>query len=137
MIRFPRLLLLAAVTAATSVGCGETGAGPADYDATVDRFVGRIVSDGKPVEFGPDDKTTLQLIYRLTGESFGIPIKPDGTFTIGWMPVGAYTARLDRQPLPKPGKRGGQPTRYTVPEGLKIEQGKTEYTVELGKGWKS
>jgi hypothetical protein len=30
----------------------------------------------------------------------------------------------------------GPPRRYNIPGGLTIEDGKKEYTIELGKDWK-
>jgi hypothetical protein len=99
---------------------------------TVDAFNGRLTHDGKPVTFPDNEKVTLE-VYHETGRPFGIPIQSDGSFKIGWMPIGKYSAALLRG-----NKEGrGPPTnRYNVPGGLTIEDGKTEYTIELGKGWK-
>ena len=30
----------------------------------------------------------------------------------------------------------GPPSKYNVPGGFAIEDGKTEYTIDLGKNWK-
>jgi len=100
---------------------------------TVDAFTGKLTQDGKLVTMAPGDDVTLQVIHHDTGKQFGIPIKPDGTFQIGWMPIGKYSALLKREP--RAGTRGG-PKIYNVPDGFAIEAGKTEYTIELGKGWK-
>jgi hypothetical protein len=111
-----------------AVGCGKRKEfeGP-----TVEAFVGRLVQDGKPVSFAAGGDVELSLFHE-TGQSFGIPIQPDGTFTIGWMPIGKYAATLIRSS--KSGKAG--PQRHGVPGGLTIEDGKTEYTIELGKAFK-
>src|SRR5262249_25110338 len=90
----------------------------------------RLVHDGKPVSFAAGRDIELRLFHE-TGQSFGIPIKEDGTFQIGWMPIGKYSATLDR-----PSRGKGGPSRYSVPGGLAIEDGKAEYTIELGKNWK-
>jgi hypothetical protein len=64
-----------------------------------------------------------------------VPIKPDGTFSIGWMPLGKMALRLERSPK-DPAKRTGVAQRYDVPGGLTIEEGKTTgYTIEVGKDW--
>ncbi len=79
----------------------------------------------------------LQLIWQEKGERFGIPILPDGTFKIGWMPLGKYSAVLERSNPKATGKESADLQRtYTVPGGLTIEQGKTNYEIELGEGWK-
>lgn len=80
------------------------------------------------------------MIVRFTtlegAKTFGVPIKPDGSFSIGWMPVGKMAARLERGPK-DPAKQTGPPRGYDIPGGLTIEAGKTAgYTVELGKDWK-
>ena len=99
----------------------------------VDQFVGRLTQGGQPVSFPGGETVQLQVIHEK-GQSFGIPIQPDGSFKIGWMPIGKYTATLTRQ---KPGTKGGVPVRHPVPGGLTIADGQTEYTVELGKGFKA
>jgi hypothetical protein len=111
-----------------TAGCGEKKSfdGP-----TVDAFTGRVVSDGKPVSFPAGEVVQLKVIHDKA-KSFGIPLQTDGSFKIGWMPIGKYSAILIRQ---TEGGKGG-PNMYNVPSGFEIETGKTEYTVELGKGWK-
>ena len=105
---------------------------------TVDTFQGQLVSDGKPVSFSADDlEVRLFLIHQGSGERFRIPIKPDGTFDIGWMPIGQFNCILERR------KMGGLETRgiafpansKPVPGGLKIEEGKMVYDVEVGEGF--
>lgn len=113
-------------------GCG----GPHTHP-TVDAFVGKIVQEGKPVAFDPGQKVRLQLAYHKTGERFGVPIQPDGTFKIGWMPIGEYTATLDIETESIPGKKTPPPKRFQLPEKFAIQEGKTEYEVDLGKGYKS
>ena len=92
----------------------------------------RVVRDGKPVSLSDSDSAQLKLVHNPTGQSFGIPLRPDGTFNIGWMPIGKYTAMLERKPKDA---RGG-PRVDAVPGGFEIEAGKTEYTVEPGKSLK-
>jgi hypothetical protein len=110
-------------------GCGRKK--PFD-GPTVDAFTGRLTQDGKPVTFA-DSKEVMLQVYHETGRPFGIPIEADGSFKIGWMPIGKYSATLMWG-----NKEGrGPPThRYNVPGGLTIEDGRTEYTIELGKAWK-
>ena len=120
-------LLATACVGLALVGCSAKKSfdGP-----TVDAFNGRLTHDGKPVHFS-DERVILQ-VFHQTGTSFGIPIQEDGSFQIGWMPIGKYSAVLMRDPK---GAKGA-PGRYNVPGGLTIEDGKTEYTIELGKGFK-
>jgi hypothetical protein len=98
---------------------------------TVDKFTGRVVANGKPVQF-PDGETVQLKLFHEKGQSFNIPLNRDGTFDIGWMPIGKYSATLLRL---KAGQKG-QPNQYGVPDGMSIKEGETQYTVELGKNWK-
>jgi hypothetical protein len=114
-------------------GCGDPVAkidGP-----KVDAFTGSLVADGKPVSFGADETVSLK-VFHEKGSSFGIPIKADGSFQIGWMPVGKYSATLMRDKPAADGKRGSAPNQYSVPGGFAIADGQTQYTIELGKGFK-
>ena len=123
----------------TALGCGY---GPKPYyeGPKVSAFSGQVVQDGKPVTFPEDEEVRVHCIVvegEGIGKSFGVPIKPDGTFGIGWMPVGKMTLRLERSPKDPAKTKGGPPNRYGIPSGLTIEQGKTTgYVIELGKGWK-
>lgn len=127
MRQVSRVVLLAAIGWA-AVGCSHREfKGP-----TVDAFTGHVVREGEPVSFPAGEEVSLTLFLHETGESFGIPLQSDGTFKLGWMPIGKYTVMLNRPP--KNGR--GQPTKYSVPGELNIEAGKTEYTIELGKNWK-
>jgi hypothetical protein len=111
----------------SAVGCSKK-----EFDGpTVDAFNGRLVQDGQPVSFPADERVLLELFHEKA-QSFKIPIQADGTFQIGWMPIGKYTATLLRE---KPGAKGA-PARFPVPGGLTIEAGQTQYQIELGKGWK-
>jgi len=124
--------LATGVVLAAAVGLTAGGAEKKSFDGpTVEAFVGRVVHDGKPVHFPPDEKVQVKLVHE-SAQSFGIPLSPEGTFQIGWMPIGKYSAVLTRQ---KEGAKGGAKT-YNVPGGLTIEDGKTEYQIELGKNWK-
>ena len=124
-------LAVAAGVALAAAGCGSKK--PFD-GPTVDAFNGRLVQGGKPVTFPAGEKVQLKLFHEK-GESFGIPVNPDGTFNIGWMPVGKYSAALMREPS-GPAKKGAAPSRYSVPGGLTVEDGRTDYQIDLGKDWK-
>jgi hypothetical protein len=119
----------AAIVLPIAFGChaSKTFDGP-----TVDAFTGRIVADGKPVSFPPGEEVILRAYHQQTAKSWGVPIKADGTFKIGWMPIGTYTAILERPPK---SHRSG-PTKYVLPNSFSIVDGQTEYTIELGKGYK-
>jgi hypothetical protein len=125
-----RVLSSAALVAGlwlAAVGCGPRK----NFDGpTVDAFTGKLVQNGKPVTLPADEEVTLR-VFHEKGQSFGIRIKTDGSFQIGWMPIGKYSAILERQDS----KRKGPPKKYSVPGGLTIEEGKTEYQIVLGKGW--
>lgn len=124
------------LVAAAGLGLAATGCGAnKPFDGpTVDAFNGRLVQGGKPVTFAAGEKVQLKLFHEK-GESFGVPVNADGTFNIGWMPVGKYTAALVREPA-TPAKKGAAPSRYAVPGGLTVEDGRTEYQIDLGKNWK-
>lgn len=100
---------------------------------TVDKFVGKLTHNGNPVNFTEDQEVQIA-VFHESGKQFGIPIKEDGTFDIGWMPVGKYSVMLQRKQDAK--KKGPGLSRYNVPAGLTIEEGKTEYVIELGKDFK-
>src|SRR5688572_18649163 len=113
-----------------AVGCGGSGkefAGP-----KIDKFTGRLVHNGKTVNF-PEGEQVVVTLFHEKGESFGVPVKADGSWEIGWMPIGKYSALLKRD---KPVAAKTAPSMYSIPGGLSVEGGKTEYTVELGKNWK-
>jgi len=99
---------------------------------TVDAFNGKVTHDGNPVKFAENEAQLT--VYHEKGQQFGIPLKTDGTFEIGWMPIGKYAVMLQRISQ-TPGK-GPPKTMYNVPDGLTIEEGKTVYVIELGKGFK-
>ena len=112
-------------------GCANKKGG---YEGpTVDAFHGKVTHNGKPVTF-PENEAQLNL-YHETGQHFGIPLKPDGTFQIGWMPIGKYAAMLERIPQSS-AKRGPAKNMYSVPGGLTIEAGKKDYVIELGENFK-
>jgi hypothetical protein len=121
------LLILVAGLTLLGTGCGPKRSfdGP-----TVDAFTGRLTHNGKQVSF-PEDKQVIVKVIHEKGNSWGIPIKSDGTFQVGWMPTGKYGAVMER---PGPGGKGK--SMYNVPGGLIIQEGQTEYTIELGKDWK-
>lgn len=125
-----RLSYLAIPVLAAALGCGK---GEMEFEGpTVNAFVGKLVQDGKPVNF--EGETVSLQMFSDKGESFGVPLTPQGEFTIGKMPVGKYTVNLLRVRADAKAKGGAAP--YSVPGGLTIAEGKTEYSVELGKGFK-
>jgi hypothetical protein len=125
--------MLAGMTLILGLGLVIGGCGPRKSfnGPTVDAFTGRLTHDGKPVTFPEGGKVMLE-VYHETGEKYGIPIQTDGSFKIGWMPIGKYGATLLRS---NKEERGPPTKRYNVPGGFTVEAGKTEYTIELGKGW--
>jgi hypothetical protein len=123
------LFLVAAGLFATGCGGGKSFDGP-----TVDKFNGKLAHDGKSVAFPAGETVQLKMVFQQKPESFGIPIKEDGTFQIGWMPIGKYSATLIRQK--NEGGKKAAPIMYNVPDGVTIAEGQTEYTIELGKNWK-
>ena len=74
---------------------------------TVDAFNGKVVADGKPVSFPPGEEVILRVYHHGSGKSWGIPLQPDGTFKIGWMPIGEYNSVLNRA---QKTQRGAGPT---------------------------
>jgi hypothetical protein len=101
---------------------------------TVDKFVGKVTYNGKPVNFAADQQAQITLFHEK-GQQWIIPLKEDGTFDIGWMPVGKYAVMLVRYQSAR--AKGPGMRRYSVPAGLTIEDGKTtDYVIELGKGFK-
>ncbi|OAI39247.1 hypothetical protein AYO40_01370 [Planctomycetaceae bacterium SCGC AG-212-D15] len=125
--------LVYGIALVTALGFALTGCTRRPFDGpTVEAFNGRVTHNGNPTSFPDPDDVSLKLIHEK-GQSFGIPIKPDGTFNIGWMPIGKYSVVVTRRA--KDGK--GAPRVYNVPDGLTIKEGQTAYTIELGSGWKS
>jgi hypothetical protein len=125
-MRLVSRIVLAAALALAVAGCSRRFPGP-----TVGAFTGRVTYNGQPVSFPEGEKASLK-VFHEKGQSFGIPLKPDGSFRVGWMPVGKYSVLLNRDP--KDGR--GAPVRYNVPDGLTIKEGQTEYSIELGKARK-
>lgn len=118
-----------AFSLAVTASCERT----ARFDGpTVNKFTGKLVHDGKPVTF-PGEEVELK-VFHEKGQSFGVPIKQDGTFEVGWMPIGKYSANLIRKK--SVGGKASVPNNYGVPGGLTIADGQTEYVIELGKAWK-
>jgi hypothetical protein len=101
---------------------------------TVDAFHGKVTHNDKPVQFAENEEVVLR-VYHESGRQFGIPLKADGTFEIGWMPIGKYSMMLERT-TEDPSKKGPQKTMYNVPDSLTIEDGKKDYVIELGKDFK-
>lgn len=117
------------VIAASFVGCGPSAA---DYGETTKAFVGHVVQNGKPITLPEDSR--LNVTQNSTYHRFGIPLKQDGSFTIGWMPVGAYSVELIWIRQSATGSTSQE--RYGVPHDLVIEKEPKEYEIELGQKWK-
>jgi hypothetical protein len=129
-MRIINRLVLTFCLGLAAVGCGKpTG----EYEGpTVDAFHGKLTSDGKPVKFGQDEEAQLS-VFHESGRQFGIPLTAEGTFEIGWMPTGKYSMMLEKN---SQNKKGATKTRYGVPGSLVIENGKKDYVIDLGKGYK-
>ena len=116
-LSFRRFLIVALGAIAVSWGCARK-----PYEGpTVDAFTGRLTHKGQPVSFPEGQRVLLQLRFEKGSGPLGIPIESDGTFKIGWMAIGKYSMTLAR------GRN-----MYNIPGQLTIEEGKTEYTIELG-----
>ena len=100
---------------------------------TVGAFHGKVTHNGNPVKFA--EKEAQLALFHEKGQQFGIPLKADGTFEIGWMPIGKYAMMLERT-AQNPAMKGPTKTRYNVPNSLTIEEGKKDYVIELGKNFK-
>jgi len=126
-MRFFGCLILLGGVVLLGMGCGPKR----PYDGpTVDGVTGRLTHDGKQVSF-PEGSPVFLKVTHEKGTSLYMSIKPDGTFKIGWLPIGKHGAVMER---PGPGGKGK--SMYNVPGGLTIQEGQTEYTIELGKDWK-
>jgi hypothetical protein len=114
-------------------GCSKSNDKGGYEGPTVDAFHGRVTQNGSPVKFAENEEAQLTLFHEK-GQQFGIPLTADGTFQIGWMPTGKYSMMLERTAqIPK---KGATKTRYNVPDGLTVEEGKKDYVIELGKNFK-
>jgi hypothetical protein len=127
-----RSLSLAILFLGLTIAVGGCGPRKSFKGPTIDSFSGRVTHQGQPVTFPADSEPSLKLFHEK-GESFEIPLQSDGSFKIGWMPIGKHSATLLRRN--KTGK-GPPETRYNIPGGLTIEAGKMEYEIDLGPGWK-
>jgi hypothetical protein len=123
----------------TAVGCSY---GPKPYYSgpKVSSFSGQVLQDGKPIALPEDEEVVVQfrvLEGEAIGKEFGVPLKSDGTFSIGWMPLGKMAMKMERTPKDPAKRSPGPPRAYSIPGTLATEQGKTSgYTIELGKNWK-
>jgi hypothetical protein len=124
--------VLCGVALTLGLGLAVAGCGPRkSFDGpTVDAFTGRVTHLGKPVTVPENEKVSLTLFHEKA-QSFIIPVQPDGSFQIGWMPIGKYSVLLNREST----KDRAPPRKSSVHGGLTIEAGKTDYTIELGKAW--
>ena len=111
LLSLRRLLVAVLVVGSASWGCT-----PKPYDLpTVDAFNGRLTHNGKPVSFTPEENTTLK-VFHEKARAFGIPIQPDGTFKIGWMPIGKYAAMLIRDTKKREGPQRTAAKHLQPPE---------------------
>jgi hypothetical protein len=115
------------------VGLASAGCTKRSYDGpTNEGFTGRLTQDGKPITLPEGHGVELKMTLHGKGESFGVKLDTEGKFNVkGWVPIGKYSLMLER---PAQGKGG--PLKYHVPGTFTIEEGKTEYTIELGKDFK-
>jgi hypothetical protein len=135
-VYFPRRLYCGILGGLLLAGCGGYSDKPVDTP-TVDSFTGRLTHNGQPVDFPEGAKVRLNLFRLGAGDTWGIPISADGTFNIGWMPIGRYSGNLQTTlPAPSGERRNRPPSMHTVPE-FEIQAGQTEYTIDLGDNWKS
>jgi hypothetical protein len=134
LLSYRRVFVVILMAAAVSGGCRRTATkyeGPA-----ADAFNGRLTRKGEPVSFPEGETVQLSVHFeKFTDRPWSIPIQSDGTFKVGRMPAGKWTAALIRS-KGSGGARGGAPQRYRIPGGFTIEEGKTEYLIELGPEWK-
>ena len=129
-MRTIKCLALALCLGPAVLGCTTDRKG-GHVGPTVDAFHGKVTHDGKPVTFA-EDEAQLKLMHEK-GQQFGIPLKADGTFEIGWMPTGKYAVMLERvSQTPK----GPPKTMHHVQGGLTIEEGTKDYVIELGNDFK-
>ena len=92
------------------------------------------MSEGKAVSFSEDEVVKMLLIHKDSAERFTVRIETDGSFDIGWMPIGEYLCSVDRQKVVAGESWRQPPSNFRpVPGGLKIEERKTEYEIEVGK----
>jgi hypothetical protein len=138
-MRMFKNVLAVAVFGLTCAGCTPR----ATFDGPkVNAFTGQVVQNGQPISFAPDSHATLEVIQTEKAYRFNIPLAENGTFKIGWMPIGKYEVFLnkDMETDTGQGTRRKRPmiigAGYHLPEPLMIEDGKTEYTIELGKDYK-
>lgn len=129
-----RQFLLVLLCSVALVGCERTAPMPGP---TVEKFVGKLLADGKATTFDANDQVILNLTHS-SGQSFGVPIKPDGTFTVGEMPIGKYSATLKvtKGNAAQKTRGAGAQNMFNVSGGFEIKDGQTEYTVDLGKSYK-
>jgi hypothetical protein len=117
---------------AVSIVCAGCTQKPVGYKETTEAFVGSVLQDGKPISL--PEGSRMDLVHDETYSKFGIPLGQDGSFKIGWMPTGKYSAELVWL-KGAASADGGSLERFNVPNGLTIEKDKTEYTMDLGKKW--
>lgn len=130
-MRIINRLVLTFCLGLAAFGCDRNKGG---YEGpTVDAFHGKLTHNGNPVKFGENEDAQLS-VFHESGRQFGIPLTADGTFQIGWMPIGKYAMMLERTPQNR--KKGVTKSRYSVPGSLVIEAGKKDYDIELGKNYK-
>jgi hypothetical protein len=126
------LVTWSALILVIACGCDNSRRG-AYKGETVDAFNGRVTAGGQPVNFPSDERIVLRIYHQGSAQMWGIPLQADGTFKIGWMPTGKYTSVLERA---SKSSKGGRTNLQPIPGTFDIVQGQTEYTIDLGKGFK-
>lgn len=124
-------LAAGALCLAMVMGCPSSSGRPKDVP-TVDKFEGKVLHNGEPWVFSGQGRPVLDLRHNETAEGFGVPIKEDGSFAIGWMPTGKYSAKL----IVNEAANADGVFIYQLKEPFEIKDGLTEYTVELGPDFK-
>jgi hypothetical protein len=117
--------ILVAFGLVSSNGCSNK---PNFNGPTVDAFTGRVTQNGQPIRL-PEGSGIQLKMWHESGTSFLIPLDSEGKFKIGWMPIGKYSLMLEGPP--PPGGRGA-PMKQSIENRFSIEDGKTDYTIELG-----
>jgi hypothetical protein len=129
------LLLSPIVLAAT--GCGGEPKGGFTYDGKyLDSFSGQLVQDGKPITV--PEGTSLQMMREGDGTmSFNVIPKTDGSFSGGKVALGYYKPCLDLPKKSGPKGQGAGSGKFFLPGEVILEEGKTNYTIDVGKDWKN
>jgi hypothetical protein len=116
----------------TLAGCERKAEMPGP---TVSKFTGKVMAGSNPVTFKEGSTVIVDLVHS-SGQRFGIPIKADGSFQIGEMPIGKYSATVKIEGSSGEKGKSSAPKMINIASGFEIVDGKTEYTIDLGKDFK-